>query len=390
MSGAAAGPASIAPPTRLRLRVRGLQRTDADNVARDGEERMRAARKRERIERLGFGGIAAGTVLALTIATAALIDRWGGSEEDAEALLAYARTAHTEPVALALAAARRHPVLFLGDVHPAAAPKRIAAELIGELARGPGLDVVVLEVASDQQAAIDAYLASDPEDASILLSNPRSLRQHWGVSREYLEIYRSVWRLNRALGPGRRIRVLAADLPDWPPTRALSPQAAVRLYARRDAFMADRIEQEVFARHPHARVLVFMGGYHGIKSGGATLRYGGGPPVGVTWLATRLRERRLADVYTILLDGSPLTAAFGDIRSYGATRVFDLFRSRLSGVPAPFALHIDERFDFLHDPFYESSGPGMNLEILPQGYRLRDVADAYVYLGFGGRLDVIR
>jgi len=351
---------------------------------------MRTAWNRERVERLGFGGIAAGTVLVLTIATAALIDRWGGREEEAQALLEYARTARTDPIALALAAAQRHRVLFLGDVHPAAQPKRIAGELIEELARGPGLDVVVLEVAADEQPAIDAYLGSDPEDVGILLSHPRTLRQHWGASREYLEIYRRVWRLNRALGADRRIRIIAADLPDWPPLRPISPHAAIRLYAERDAYMADRLEQEVFARHPQARVLVFMGGYHGIKSGGATLHYGGGPPVDVTWLATRLRQRRLADVYTILLDGSPLTAAFGDIQSYGATRVFDLFRSRLSGVPAPFALYIDERFDFLRDPFYESSGPGMNLEILPRGYRLRDVADAYVYLGTGGRLDVIR
>ena len=46
---------------------------------------MRRAWNRERVERVGFGGIAAGTVLILTIATAALIDRWGGREEEAEA-----------------------------------------------------------------------------------------------------------------------------------------------------------------------------------------------------------------------------------------------------------------------------------------------------------------
>lgn len=350
---------------------------------------MGSAWKAERAAGLGFGGIAGALVLVACIGTAALIQR-RNDREAAEALLQYARTARTDPIALALAAARTHRVLFLGDVHPAAQPKRIAAELIGELARGPGLDIVVLEVSSDQQHAIDAYLASDPEDPSILIANPRTLRQHWGPSTDYLEIYRTVWRLNRVLGPGRRIHVMAADLPGWPPPRPLPPHASAALYARRDAYMAERLEREVFARRPHARVLLFMGGYHGIKSGGAELHFGGGPPAKVTWLATRLRERRLADVYTILLDGSPVAAAFGEIKSYGATRVFDLFRARLSDVPAPFALHVDERFDFLREPFYESTGPGINLEILPRGYRLRDVADAYVYLGLGGRLDVIR
>ena len=59
----------------------------------------------------------------------------------------------------------------------------------------------------------------------------------------------------------------------------------------------------------------------------------------------------------------------------------DLFRRHLPASRAPFALRVDERFDFVRQPFYEPNGPGMNLDLQPDDYRLRDVVDAYIYLG---------
>lgn len=128
--------------------------------------------------------------------------------------------------------------------------------------------------------------------------------------------------------------------------------------------------------------LIFMGGYHGLRSGRAELRVGGGgQAVPVTWLGTRLHARLPLELYTMLVDGAPQPTHYGEIASYGATRVFDIFHDKLPDLAPPFALHINERFDFLDDPIYASAGPGLTLEILPHDYRLRDVADAYIYLG---------
>jgi hypothetical protein len=346
-----------------------------------GRQRRLAEQIRRIRHALGAQGLAAAAVLILSVAVAALLDIDRKNRGNVEELVAYAESDGMDPVALVVAAGKAHRILFLGDVHSAAEPKRIAVAAIEALARGPGLDAVVLEVSSAEQPYIDQYLASDPEDASILLAHPRTLRDHWGISREYLEIYRCVWRLNRVLGPERQIRIVAADLPDWPPVRAVGPRDAARQYALRDEHMADLLEREVLSRDPRARVLIFMGGYHGLKQGHAELHLGVGAPVRVDWLGGRLRQKYPGQVYTVVSDGAPEPTQFGAIASYGATRVFDLFRRHLPASRAPFALRVDERFDFVRQPFYEPNGPGMNLDLQPDDYRLRDVVDAYIYLG---------
>lgn len=346
---------------------------------------------RPQAQRLGFATVAGGASLMAAIGLASVLTtRPRAHADDVRALVEYVRDYHVDPLTLILSGARSHRIVFLGDVHPSAEPKRIAAEAIERLARGPGLEAVVLEVGSDQQPHIDRYLATDPEDVSILLANPRTLRGHWGLSREYLEIYRRVWRLNRALGPTRQIRIVAADLPGWPPERPLPPHVAAARYAERDAHMAEIVTTRVLDRHPTARALIFMGGYHGLKSGSAELRFGGGPPATVTWLAARLRERYPTEVFTVVADGAPYPSAHGELSSFGVTRVFDLFRRNGPRAATPFAVLVNDRFDFLRKPIYESAGAGVTLELRPDGYRLRDLIDGYIYLGVARGIDRIR
>lgn len=353
-----------------------------------GRRRARRHLPRRRLP-IGPGGLAILAVLVLTIGTAMLLrDRRSWAEVGG--LLEYARTRQLDPVSLAVAAGRSRRMVFLGDVHSSAEPKRIAAETIEVLARRPGLDAVVLEVDADQQPYIDRYLESDPENTSILFAHPRTLREHWGASRDYLEIYRRVWRLNRALGPGRRIRIIAADLPGWPPAQPLPPRAAAVRYARRDAFMAELVEREILDGNPRARVLIFMGGYHALKGGHAALHFGGGSPVAVTWLATRLHQEHPGEIFTILVDGGPRPTGYGFATSYGSTRIFDLFRKHLPRATAPFGLVVNDRFDFVSEPIYETRTPELDLSIGPDGYRLQEVIDGYIYLGVARGVNFLR
>ncbi len=343
-----------------------------------GRRRARRYLPRRRF-RLSARWTMGAAALAVLLALAALFE---GYRRDAhvEDLVAYARDRGVEPVKLIEAAGRANRFVFLGDVHRAQGPKRLAADAIEALARGPGLDAVVLEVGSDQQPYIDAYLDSDPENPAILYAHPRTLHRKWGVEHAYVEIYRRVWHLNQELGPTRRIRVLAADLPGWPAERRLPPTEAAQRYAARDAHMADVIEDEILDRNPWARVFIFMGGHHGLKKGGATLRIAGAAPVRVTWLAARLNERNPGEVFTILPDTPPVPMADDAVVAYAATRAFGLLQNHLVGVVAPFALRVDDRFDFLSAPILQVDMPGVELAIDPRGYTLKDVVDGYVYL----------
>src|SRR5690606_58128 len=120
-----------------------------------------------------------------------------------------ARGAGREPLDLIEAAARSHRLVFVSDIPTAVAPKQFAEQAIERIALGSGLDLVVLEVGSDEQPHIDRYLATTPEDPSILLSRPRAVREGDGSSRAFLDIYRTVWRINEQLGAARRIRIIA-------------------------------------------------------------------------------------------------------------------------------------------------------------------------------------
>jgi hypothetical protein len=330
--------------------------------------------------RTGVTGLVSAVALLLIGASAVIIDTRAENRQEA-ALAAYIAREGTDPLPFLTRAARAHRLLFLSDVEDAAEPKRLAARTIAAVAKDAGLDAVVLEVPADEQPFIDKYLNSNPEDASLLFARPRAVHDQDAASREYLEIYRTVWELNQELGPGRSIRIIAADLPTWPPQRALAPRDAALAYARRDQHMADHIEQTLLGPYPRSRTLLFVNGYHALKSGQGELQVGGSKTIPVSWLAARLAEDHATEVYSVLVEGSARSGDVGPVTSYTNTRVFDIIRKSSREVRAPVVVPVDEHFDFLRRGVVANSGPGLELDMLPHEYRMRDVADAYVFVG---------
>jgi hypothetical protein len=271
-----------------------------------------------------------------------------------------------EPLRFVQDALRQHQIVFLGDIHPLAEPKLLVARLIREQQEGQAIDLLALEIAAEQQEWIDRYLASRPEDTRLLLDHPRTLRSHWGVSAEYLDIYRAVHRWNQD-HPTKPIRILAADLMGWPMT-PLTPAAATHGFANRDMWMAASFRKEL-QRHPDWRVLIFMGGYHGLKEIGGQVAIGRVQDRFDRWFAGYLLDHG-ARVYTILMDARQ---AAGD----AATRVFD----QLAGTsPENFAVTLDSTTDAIREPMYEVEQEGFSLQFRPARFALRRAVDAMVVL----------
>ena len=321
----------------------------------------------------------AALTMVVIVGVAALLElrRGGGAEAD---LVAYAKSEAATPIELVQVAARSRRLLFLSDIASAAAPKRLAAEVIEQLGTTSGLDLVILDIDAEEQGFIDRYLATAPEDASILLGRPRAIREDGGESRAYLDIYRATWRVNQKLGADRRIRIIAADYPGWPPARSTSPAAAAEMFGKREDHMLDLVDTRVLSRSPNARVLFFMDGLHTLRAGGARAQTGGAKPVEVEWLAAQLARKYPQDVFSILVDAAPSRVIHPDVAAYRGTDVADVFRR--AGVADGTALLVDERFDaFTRTPISVVGTTGMDFSLEPRSAPLTRLADAYIYLG---------
>jgi hypothetical protein len=229
------------------------------------------------------------------------------------------------------------------------------------------IDLLALEVAAEQQGAIDRYLRSAPEDTTILLDNPRTLRSHWGLSREYLGIYRAVYRWN-AGHPEHPVHILAADLRGWP-IAPLTEHMATGGFANRDVWMAAAF-RKVLEAHPGWRVLIFMGGYHGLKQIGGEVTLGRARDAFDHWFAGYLAEDGI-EVYSILTDAR-------QDNGHGATRVFDEL-ARPAARPS-FAVELDTTTDAIREPLYEVEQEGYHLEFRPSRFPLRTAVDALLLL----------
>jgi hypothetical protein len=282
------------------------------------------------------------------------------------AVLAFLSGPPAEPLRFLETAVREHRIVFLGDIHPLAEPKLLVSRLIQEQPEEQSIDLLALEVASEQQEWVDRYLQTRPEDINILLDHPRTLRAHWGVSREYLEIYRAVYHWNER-HPRHPVHVLAADLRGWP-IAPLTPHMATGGFVNRDIWMAASF-RKTLQEHPAWRVLIFMGGYHGLKMVGGEVAIGRVHDRFDHWFAGYLVDEGTS-IYTILTDAR-------QANDRPATRMFD----RLAGLSGRnFAMPLDSTTDVVREPLYDVEQEGFALEFWPSRFALRKAVDAMVIL----------
>ena len=339
------------------------------------------------MERRGWGGgtlrygryrftgwIAAGIVIA-TLIVGWFIDQRGASAADRR-LAELARQGDVDPVETVARAARANRLVFLSDIHGSVQVKQFAARVITRVASTSGLDAVILEIGADLQPYVDQYFDRQVEDAAVLLSHPRTTGDP-AAARAYLDIYRTIWSINRKLGADQRIRVVAADLPGWPPAGALSPSHAAQRMAERETHMKREIDA-VIGAIPGARILVFADGMHVLRGGTIVLQSRGTAPVTVTPVAAQIAAST-EETFTVLVDAPSARPSARDIAPYSGTRVAGVLDEQ--GIRGPFGVNVTADFDHVRQPVIEKQTPGIEFDLTPRDYRLRNVANAYVNLG---------
>jgi hypothetical protein len=345
-------------------------------------DRLRMLRARQRFMPLprtvqrGTTAIVAVAIIALTIAISLVLGRRGAGREDQ--IVAWAESRAEDPVGLVLRETRSRPLLLLGDVIGARGPKRFAAALIDTLGRAGRLDAVALEVPADQQTWIDIYLETDPEDTSVLIAHPRTIREDEGAGRALLEVYRAVWRVNQSLGANRRIRIWALDPPSWPPPPGYSPARAVTAFAQRDTHMVAVLESRILTRSPRARVLVFVDGLR-VQRGRARISTGGITPMEIEWLGSRLAAGQ-ASVLAVLVDAPRGSGAATPIAGHRAGPLHALLRQRMSWPAAGIGLRITPDAGLSAEWLAAPGGPGIELDPRPVDADIARRIDAWVLL----------
>jgi erythromycin esterase-like protein len=304
-----------------------------------------------------------------------------GFLDDASAVptfLKHVRKMGGPPLELLRKAVRQHPIIFIGEAHTAADPKRLLVEAMELMETEVGLDVLALEIPSREQGQIDAYLASNPEDTAILKANPRLLFGDWGASEEYLAIYRAVWRLNQGRPASDRVRIVAAEHPDWPPSDEdwirMSPSDRAKLFEVRDIHMFKVIDSVITSSTPTPRILIFMGAFHSARAGRRSYTFGQKATATYSPVGALLDQRYPGKLFSVMVDGMGVPEDYGTHISCGMTPYFDILSQAQPPLPSPWAVPVDDNFAFVSPYYqYESSQPLQEIE-------MNDAFDLYIYV----------
>jgi hypothetical protein len=258
------------------------------------------------------------------------------------------------PAEILRAAWDRVPLVAVGESHGIKQHGAFLESVIESERVTERLDDIVVEFGSaDHQGTVDRYVRGEAVPAAEIDRLLRDTTQLlvW-ESPIYRNILAAVRRANQKRPPSRPLRVLLGDPAiDWSATRTAEDYR--RVADERDRHFAALVEREVLARG--RRALLLMGRYHALKQGTSQ-----------ETVASLLERRRRGSVFVVML--------YSGMGPYSA-RV----EAELSRGPAP-ALVVLSRS-------WIGSLPARSAVVLPPvlqlsaGLRLRDIADAYLYLG---------
>jgi hypothetical protein len=257
------------------------------------------------------------------------------------------------PVEALRAAWKRFPLVALGEVHGIKEYGAFVERMIDSDALTDLLDDIVVEFGSaDHQRTIDRYVtgsAISPAELDGVLRDTTQLMA-WD-SPIYVNIFSAVRRANQRRPAARRLRVLLGDPPiDWAATTTVTEYR--RVADQRDQHFAALVEREVLARG--RRGLLLMGSFHALKRSSRET------------VGSLLQQRHPGAIFIVMLYAGmgPHTAQVEAALETGP-------RPGIVALSTSWIGSLSARSAFVLPPVLQ----------LPAELELRDIADAYLYLG---------
>ncbi|HLX47329.1 MAG TPA: hypothetical protein VKS82_03245 [Streptosporangiaceae bacterium] len=162
-----------------------------------------------------------------------------------------------------LAALRRGPLVALGEAHILQEHHDVLQTLLSDPRLPGAVDDIVVEFGNAlYQDTIDKFIldVAPVNDADLRLVWRNTTQSPVGTwdNPVYEQFFRRVRAVNWTLPPGKRIRVLAGDLPiDW--SKITTSKQLASLQPKRDPYAASVVEQQVLAKGRRALICYGIG-----------------------------------------------------------------------------------------------------------------------------------
>ncbi len=204
-------------------------------------------------------------VLVFAAQTACAVELPTVTAELKQQLLQYLRANHQGPEEYVINKFKEHDVVILGEYHRIRHDPELIQNLIPRLYKAGIYTLAIEFLRREDQPLIDRLLSGGEWDEALGRQIQFNGFVFWGY-REYVDIYKAAWRLNRSLPLGSRpFRVLGiGDSPDWSliKTEADARDPAIRRQVWRgggEHLWAKVILDEVARKE---KVLVYCGLHH--------------------------------------------------------------------------------------------------------------------------------
>jgi len=297
-----------------------------------------------------------------------------------DALIEYVKTHQSTPEAYLLSKFKDHDIIFLGEMHRVKHDVLFVQSLIPKLYRA-GIHNLGIEFANaDDQANIDRLITAKTYDED--LARQIGFHQYvlWGY-KEYLDIYRAAWTLNRSLPQGApKFRIVGLNYsPKWKlltgsrDTLTDERRSAIFYNGDGDEFMGKSILRELVMRGQKA--LIYSGMHH------AFTRYRQPVYNYAQKKLYRLMDNRMGNVVAAQIGVRAFTIFLHS--PWMSKDSAEQFRPPIGGAIDRLMVSFPNRalgFDTVGTPLGKLTDPNCYYAIGHDEFKLEDFCDGYIYL----------
>ncbi len=288
-------------------------------------------------------------------------------ERHLEPFVNFLRAEGQDPQAYVLKALADHELVIMGEVHHRPRYWAFNASLVAAPTFPRHVGVIYLELPKGDQALVDQFLASPRLDPQPVIAVLRDMHWMGWPDQPTLDFFITVWKVNQALPPGQKLRVVLVDR--RPTGRNEYDGLDVFLSEKfRDHWMAKAILQDRQTHRDDRRHGLFIVGMlHALLD---VTDYGGSP---VVTAGSRLREKLGTNAVFAIHQHRPVRFSGSDRLERPALGLFDSAFVALGTRPIAFPLDHGPFGQVLLDHFLDT--------YVSTTSRYRDAFSAYLYLG---------